>query len=72
MCEFGFLQISRKVKVLELRVVLSAQTNMHIAVILSQKLTLYDLRKPRYRYTEICENARDFGRDLRGPLTGYS
>ena len=33
--KFSFLQISPKVKVLELRVVLSANINMHIPVILS-------------------------------------
>ena len=43
-----FLQISRKVKVLELRVVLSAYINSCIAVILSPNLTLYDLQKLRY------------------------
>ena len=32
---FSFLQISRKVKLVELRVVLSANINMHIPVILS-------------------------------------
>ena len=32
---FSFFQISRKVKLLELRVVLSANINMHIPVILS-------------------------------------
>ena len=34
-CEFSFLRISRKVKVLELRVVLSANINMYLPVILS-------------------------------------
>ena len=33
---------------LELRVVISANINSTIAVILSPKLSLYDLQKPRY------------------------
>ncbi len=48
MTKFSFLQISRKGRVLELRVVLSVYINMHIAVILSYKLTLYGLQKLRY------------------------
>ena len=35
---------------LELRVVISANINLPIAVILKKKLSLYDLQKPRYEY----------------------
>ena len=44
----------RKRKGLELRVVISANINLTIAVILSPNLTLYDLQKPRYRYHVIA------------------
>ena len=53
MSEFGFLLISRKVKVLELRVVLSANINMHIAVILSYLSSLYDVQKLRYGQNDL-------------------
>ena len=43
-----FLPISRKVWVLELTVILSANINMHIPVILSYISAFYDLQKPRY------------------------
>ena len=46
---FKFFRLSQKVKVLELRVVISANINMHIPVILSLKPSLYDLQKLRYR-----------------------
>ena len=51
--EYGFLLISRKVKDLELRVVLSANINMHIAVILSYLSSLYDVQKLRYGQNTI-------------------
>ena len=35
---------------LELRVVISANINSTIAVILKKKLSLYDLQKPRYDF----------------------
>ena len=35
LCKFSFLQITQKVKVLELKVVLSADINMHFPVSLS-------------------------------------
>ena len=53
MSEFGFLLISQKVKVLELRVVLSAHINMHIAVILSYLSSLYDVQKLRYGQNDL-------------------
>ncbi len=37
---------------LELRVVISANINSTIAVILKKKKSLYDLQKPRYIYGE--------------------
>ena len=66
-CEFSFLQISRKLKVLELRVVLSANINMHLPVILSYVLAFHDIQKLRYSYAHICADARNFGRDFRIP-----
>ena len=39
---------------LELKVVISANINSTIAVILQKKLSLYDLQKPRYIYGEIA------------------
>ena len=39
---------------LELRVVISANINSTIAVILSPNLSLYDLQKPRYIYGVIA------------------
>ncbi len=44
------MQITRKLKGLELRVVISANIKSTIAVILSPNLSLYDLQKPRYRF----------------------
>ena len=46
---FSFSPFTRKRKVLELSVVISANINLHIAVILSPKTSLYDLQKLRYR-----------------------
>ena len=71
MCKFSFLQISRKVKVLELRVVLSANINMHIAVILSYVWAFYDHQKLIYGHAQICGAARDFCRDFRHFLQVY-
>ena len=48
------MQITRKLKGLELRVVISANINSTIAVILEKKLGLYDLQKPRYEYGQIA------------------
>ena len=39
---------------LELRVIISANINSTIAVILSPNLSLYDLQKPRYIYGIIA------------------
>ena len=36
---------------LELRVIISANINLPIAVILKKKLSLYDLQKPRYDFS---------------------
>ena len=44
----------RKLKGLELRVVISANINSTIANILSPNLTLYDLQKPIYAYGQIA------------------
>ena len=46
-CENSFSRFTRKRKVLELRVVISANINSGIAVILSSKWGLYDLQKLR-------------------------
>ena len=45
MAENGFSRFTRKRKVVELRVVISANINSSIAVILSPKWSLYDLQK---------------------------
>ena len=57
-CENGFSRFMRKRKVVELRVVISANINSGVAVILSPKWSLYDLQKPRYDFTLF----RDFVR----------
>ena len=49
---FSFSQFTRKRKVLELSVGISANINLHIAVILSPNSSLYDLQRPRYRYAK--------------------
>ena len=46
-CENSFSRITQKRKVLQLRVVISANINSGIAVILSLKWSLYDLQKLR-------------------------
>ena len=43
---------------LELRVVISANINSTIAVILKKKLSLYDLQKPRYDFLPFAKIAR--------------
>ena len=48
--KFSFLLITRKLKLLELRVVISAKINSTILNILSQKPSLYDLQKLRYNF----------------------
>ena len=48
--KISFLKINQKIKVSELSDVISANINMHIAVLLSPTTSLYDLRKPRYRF----------------------
>ena len=48
------MQITRKLNGLELRVVISANINSTIAVILSPNLSLYDLQKPRYIHGVIA------------------
>ena len=64
-CENGFSRFTRKRKVVELRVVISANIKSGIAVILSQNLSLYDLQKPRYDFTLFRDFVRseiaDFG-----------
>ena len=52
--KYSFLPISQKVKVLELKVVLSADINMDIPVILSPKLALYDLQNSSYDMHGNC------------------
>ena len=44
---------------LELRVIISANINLPIAVILKKKLSLYDLQKPRYDFSFSRLRARD-------------
>ncbi len=46
--EFQVFAIYEKTNGLELRVIISANINSTIAVILSPNLSLYDLQKPRY------------------------
>jgi len=43
---------------LELKVVISANINSTIAVILSPNSSLYDLQKPRYKFLTFAKNAR--------------
>ena len=62
---FSFLQITRKRKVVELRVVISANINMHIASNLSPKTSHYDLQKRKYDFAKIAIGENCF-RDLRG------
>ena len=45
-CENGFSRFTRKRKVVDFRVVISANINSSVAVILSPKWSLYDLQKP--------------------------
>ena len=47
---FSFLQFTGKLRVWELSNVIQAQINVHIAVRLSPKTSLYDLQKLRYTY----------------------
>ena len=47
LCENGFSRFMRKRKVVELRVVISANIKSGIAVILSTISSLYDLQKPK-------------------------
>ncbi len=47
---FSFWRFTTKRMGLELRVVISANINSTIAVILSPNLSLYDLQKPRYDF----------------------
>ena len=49
---FSISRFTRKRKVLELNVGISANINLHIAVILSPNSSLYDLQRPRYRYAK--------------------
>ena len=49
---FSFSRFTRKRKVLELNVGISANINLHIAVIFSPNSSLYDLQRPRYRYAK--------------------
>ena len=66
MAENGFSRFTRKRKVVELRVVISANINSSIAVILSPKWSLYDLQKLRYRFCDNRDMAEnDFSRFTR-------
>ena len=51
--ENSFSRFTRQRKVVELRVVISANINLGFAVILSPKWSLYDLQKLRYGF---CDN----------------
>ena len=66
--ENGFSRFTQKRKVIELNNVISAQINLHIAVILSPKTSLYDLQKLNYDFRQsrspktvfrvLCKNGR--------------
>ena len=64
-CENSFSRFTRKRKVLELRVAISANINMHIPVILSPKSSLYDLQRPKYDFAINAIDAKTDFRDLR-------
>ena len=50
--ENSFSRFTGKRKILELNIVISANINLPIAVILSPHLSLYDLQKPRYDFRQ--------------------
>ena len=60
--ENGFSRFTRKWKVVELRVVISANINMLIPVILSLKPSLYDLQKLRYEFLSAAIHENGFSR----------
>ena len=47
------MRFTKKVKLLELRDVITAQINLHVPVLLSPPISLYDFQKPRYRSTRL-------------------
>ena len=61
-CKNAFSRFRRKRRVVELRVVVSANINMHIPVILSLKPSLYDLQKLRYEFLSAAIHENGFSR----------
>ena len=61
-CKNAFSRFRRKRRVVELRVVISANINMPIPVILSLKPSLYDLQKLRYEFLSAAIHENGFSR----------
>ena len=63
--KFSFLIITQKLKLLELRIIVSANINSTIVNILSPKPSLYELQRLRYDFATIAIYAKTVFRDLR-------